>query len=207
MFDSWKRAISGYRRPRHNRRQLRRTHRLEKLEERRMMTIDWSMPARFGYINDTQVIIDRDRDGRMDMHLDPAQIQLKDELSQLEPELQIDLVANDYPNDAQFTWIISGERLANTLILPTRQNTASVDLPGEGLYYVTLDVIHDGQSTRETQAIPVRDFLIVSVGDSIAAGEGNPEIPLTGEQKFLANGAKATWADTVDDRYDPDDSD
>jgi hypothetical protein len=207
MFDSWKRAISGYRRPRHNRRQLRRTHRLETLEERRMMTIDWSMPARFGYINDTQVIIDRDRDGRMDMHLDPAQIQLKDELSQLEPELQIDLVANDYPNDAQFTWIISGERLANTLILPTRQNTASVDLPGEGLYYVTLDVIHDGQSTRETQAIPVRDFLIVSVGDSIAAGEGNPEIPLTGEQKFLANGAKATWADTVDDRYDPDDSD
>jgi hypothetical protein len=61
MFDSWKRAISGYRRPRHNRRQLRRTHRLETLEERRMMTIDWSMPARFGYINDTQVIIDRDR--------------------------------------------------------------------------------------------------------------------------------------------------
>ena len=73
MFESWKRTISGYRRSRHNRRQQTRAHRLERLEDRQMMTIDWSMPARFGYVDQAGLaMIDRDLDGRMDMHLEPA---------------------------------------------------------------------------------------------------------------------------------------
>lgn len=37
--------------------------------------------------------------------------------------------------------------------------------------------VASGQSTSSTQTIDLKDYLIVSLGDSYASGEGNPEVP------------------------------
>ena len=59
-------------------------------------------------------------------------------------------------------------------------NTCAVDVsaPSLGTFSVTLTVTtQDGHTASTTQDIVVRDFLIVSLGDSVASGEGNPDIP------------------------------
>lgn len=63
-----------------------------------------------------------------------------------------------------------------------RSTVASVDIP-----------LGDGTAQRVTQEIAVRDFLIAGIGDSIAAGEGNPDraVELDGGfcfKRFLSGG-------------------
>lgn len=48
----------------------------------------------------------------------------------------------------------------------------------QGDYMVTLTVAaQNGQTNSVTKNIEVKDILIVSIGDSVASGEGNPDIP------------------------------
>lgn len=55
-------------------------------------------------------------------------------------------------------------------------------LPAQGLYKATL-TLHtdwgtaDGVSAPTTRNVGIRDYLIVSMGDSLASGEGNPDVP------------------------------
>jgi len=53
-------------------------------------------------------------------------------------------------------------------------------LPAQGSYRVTLTLTtrgaFDGVSLSSTQAVRIRDILIVSMGDSLASGEGNPDV-------------------------------
>jgi hypothetical protein len=59
--------------------------------------------------------------------------------------------------------------------------------PAEGRYPVELTVRSPGGKTRSYhREIAVRDWLIVSIGDSVASGEGNPDIP-------SEDGEKARW--------------
>jgi hypothetical protein len=57
------------------------------------------------------------------------------------------------------------------------------DLPAQGYYRVTL-TLHTrwtatlaGVSPPATRIVEIRDYLIVSMGDSLASGEGNPDVP------------------------------
>jgi hypothetical protein len=49
---------------------------------------------------------------------------------------------------------------------------ATLDLPSEGRYAVDVEIIWAGGSFRQTRAVEVRDYLIVSFGDSYGSGEG-----------------------------------
>jgi hypothetical protein len=49
-------------------------------------------------------------------------------------------------------------------------------LPAQGDYRVTLGIqTEDGRSDTQTQTVTVEDLLVVSIGDSNASGEGNPD--------------------------------
>ena len=80
-------------------------------------------------------------------------------------------------------------------------NTFSTDVAYNALrekaFYVTLDIRNSAGSTvsSQTQFVRVKDILIVSIGDSMSAGEGNPEREADERRE-----AHATWADTWDDR-------
>ncbi len=55
---------------------------------------------------------------------------------------------------------------------------AEVEIPQPGQYDITLQVnLTNGQKQIGARAYRLRDFLIVSIGDSFAAGQGNPDIP------------------------------
>ncbi|RMH66983.1 MAG: hypothetical protein D6683_18215, partial [Actinomyces sp.] len=64
-------------------------------------------------------------------------------------------------------------RLAND---PSAPDTERLDFPAQGSYTVTLTVTDaDGATSAVTHEVRVRDLLIVSMGDSSASGEGNPD--------------------------------
>jgi len=54
----------------------------------------------------------------------------------------------------------------------------SIQVPAEGAYEVLLTVRgQDGQAATTMQRVVLKDLLIVSIGDSYASGEGNPDVP------------------------------
>src|SRR3972149_5555788 len=66
---------------------------------------------------------------------------------------------------AEFTWQVADRcRIA-------------IPVPTEGTYYVLQTVrAHDGEATSTIQRVSISDVLIVSIGDSYASGEGNPDV-------------------------------
>ncbi len=54
----------------------------------------------------------------------------------------------------------------------------SIQAPAEGAYEVLLTVRgQDGQAATTMQRVVLKDLLMVSIGDSYASGEGNPDVP------------------------------
>lgn len=54
----------------------------------------------------------------------------------------------------------------------------TVDVPAQGEYEVMLEVqLSDGRTLRRERHYHLRDFLVVSIGDSYFCGEGNPDVP------------------------------
>ena len=59
-------------------------------------------------------------------------------------------------------------------------------VPGEGNYLVTLTVkLQDGTSLTKTKLFPLFDWLVVSIGDSMASGQGNPD--KNGDTSIIGN--------------------
>lgn len=55
---------------------------------------------------------------------------------------------------------------------------AQFNLPGPGNYEVTLRLnLTSGESVSNTRRYRLRDFLVVSIGDSFSSGQGNPDVP------------------------------
>ncbi len=51
-----------------------------------------------------------------------------------------------------------------------------IKVPEQGIYTITLQVkLMDGTSESKTSDFNLRDFLVVSIGDSFASGQGNPD--------------------------------
>jgi hypothetical protein len=56
-----------------------------------------------------------------------------------------------------------------------------LDVPAQGAYRVMLTVTDiNGQTATKIGYITVRDYLVVSLGDSVASGEGNPDFRASG---------------------------
>src|SRR5439155_7473002 len=67
-----------------------------------------------------------------------------------------------------------------------------------GTYRVKLTVRDaNGQSASITKKVVVKDWLIVSLGDSYASGEGNPDVPQKFDQRTLGTTVLAgpIWVD------------
>lgn len=152
-------------------------------------TFDWSVPERFG--------LDDDGDGRLDVPntleyvlnlgagdcsggcagvipvfnvvLDATEVKLVDSSSRIVPI-------------EKYEWTFAGEE--EVKLDAGESSQAVVSLP-EGRFEVTLEIRGGGQLRTLDGVIEVSDILIVSIGDSFASGEGNPDTP----------GDPALWAD------------
>ena len=55
---------------------------------------------------------------------------------------------------------------------------ADIQIPHPGKYEITLQIdLKNAPSLTSTRRYRLRDFLIVGIGDSFAAGQGNPDVP------------------------------
>ena len=149
-------------------------------------TFVWSMTPRFG--------LDANGDGRLDIpntfeyvhNLEPGSCSAGCDAPN--PEFKIELDASDSAVGGagieEYVWDIRGEGLASPVELRSAGPRAEVSLT-EGAFEITLTVIAEGFETSARESIEVDDIVIVSLGDSYASGEGNPEV----------GGDPATWAD------------
>ena len=88
--------------------------------------------------------------------------------------VQFDACAADQDQAATYGWRIdNGPRVTAGCRYEHAFST-----PGPHEVDLTITGV-SGRSTSSTQTIDLRDYLIVSLGDSYASGEGNPEVPGT----------------------------
>lgn len=121
----------------------------------------WSMPDRTNR--------DDNADGMVDYRTTNDQVR--------PAELNVDLDAcGSEPAPGKhagtYTWKVGGTEIATTPDCRYRWKPKA-----EGTYSVTLTVTGvDGVAGTVTKPVKVEDLLIISVGDSIASGEGNPDL-------------------------------
>ena len=157
----WRKLVGNSR----SRAAARRGHRLdiESLEQRLLLTIeiDWRMPARFG--------LDKDNNNIIDM---PNTVAYANPAAQT---FRVNLLSSSNLGAlSSQIWTITGGGLAQPMQAFGRNPT--VQLP-EGTFTVALVANENGlPNQRVTKEILVNDILIVAIGDSMAAGEGNPEV-------------------------------
>jgi len=124
---------------------------------------DWSMPSRFG--------TDSDGDGLIDYFNDPESV------SPSGWTVHLNACGSAAPGGSisQYVWTVDGVQ---------QDSLSSCDgfsylFPSEGAYQVTLTVTSEaGETAAQTRELIVQDWLIVSLGDSYASGQGVPDIPI-----------------------------
>jgi lysophospholipase L1-like esterase len=86
-----------------------------------------------------------------------------------------------------FTWEVNGVAIANP---NPSLCTLSHEFKDQGVYAVRVTRTNPDQTSTSLDAtVTIRDILIVSLGDSFASGQGNPDIRKDGS-------TPATWVDT-----------
>jgi hypothetical protein len=99
----------------------------------------------------------------------------------------------------RYRWTVGGE--AGELLTSCLYEHV---FPAQGDYQVTLDVLEaDGTTpvSTHTQTVTIRDILVVSIGDSYASGEGNPDIARRYERTWFGLGEKlVSEAEWIDER-------
>jgi hypothetical protein len=155
---------------------------------------NWSQEQRYG--------IDANGDGRIDLRTDAAYVQ-DTTAYEITFKPDVSLTWTPAPNlptlgyqSALVThsWIVDGSVLS-TQVSPVLELTT-------GPHIVTQTITFKGQSKSSTQSIEVgQDRLIVAIGDSVASGEGNPEVPQTFSDflgLFKHVDQPAQWGDNPD---------
>lgn len=131
-------------------------------EDGPIVRVDWTVPPRY---------VDRNGDGIPD----PANDLLPTSLSDVTVELDActSLPGGDASIES-WQWRLDGAAL------PDDTCTASIAVPNGSLHQVTVTVTDSsGRVADRTVEVQPRDLLVVSVGDSVASGEGNPHTPAT----------------------------
>jgi lysophospholipase L1-like esterase len=130
------------------------------------VTITWAMAERFG------PRYDRNRNGRPDLpnsreYVNPGRYEVRLSAAVAAPAVATSGMSCD--------WTIDGPDQA-TRLRATGPET-DVRLP-QATYAVTVTVrFADGRTGSARETIRVKDILITVLGDSLATGEGNPEVP------------------------------
>src|SRR5436190_3864889 len=140
----------------------------------------WSMPKRFGPKN---------ADGLVDYHwneetkiYDPTYVNPANWI------VDFDACTPSPVPGSTFEWQIDGQVQANPN--PTACKFSN-PFTAQKTYPVKLTVTApDGQTSIAETDVTVKDLLIVSIGDSFASGQGNPDIPKTGSKP-------AKWVDKI----------
>ncbi len=124
---------------------------------------DWTMPARFGR--------DTDGDGLTDY------FETRESVNPFGWTIHLNACGSSAPagSISEYLWTIDGAK-------QPPQNACdgfSYPFPAEGAYQVTLTVTSAaGHTAAQTRELIVQDWLIVSLGDSYASGQGVPDIPI-----------------------------
>lgn len=99
-----------------------------------------------------------------------------------------------------YAWAINGATTVHTPRKSMKSCTTKVSLP-EGAYAFTLTVKSGSATAQRTLRGTVRNFVLVSMGDSYASGEGNPRnIDAYLEQAGLFTSFTPYWDDAACDR-------
>lgn len=147
------------------------------------VSFEWTVPDRFGGDADEGGVIDYfEPDGFLEIHPDGFRVDF----------------TTDTPLDCDTTlsrtWSIDGQEVAaddpRIVFYDPNDCRFSYRFEDEGTYQVELEVERaDGSLLGfKTHEVVVQDFLIVSLGDSVASGEGNPDLP-------QASGLPERWQD------------
>jgi lysophospholipase L1-like esterase len=119
----------------------------------------WSMPSHFGAV--------RDGEGRL-IETQPYEVR---------PgpwTVDFTVLGPACVDGARYRWSVEGKRIE-----PRRTGRCrfSYRFPREGARDVRLDATVTGSTLSQTRRVVVQDWLIVSIGDSVGAGEGVPDRP------------------------------
>jgi lysophospholipase L1-like esterase len=96
-----------------------------------------------------------------------------------------------------YTWSVTGQTSVRTPSKAIRKCTTTVSLP-EGAYSFTLTVKSGRMTSSRTIRGTVRNYVMVSMGDSYASGEGNPRnITAYLEQAGLFTSFTPYWDDSA----------
>jgi lysophospholipase L1-like esterase len=140
---------------------------------------DWSMPERFG---------PEDKNGLVDYHWDPSTRTYPSTF--VNPQTwRVNFKAcegSERPSGIRsYTWEVLGQ----SFVVTDSCNFSYEKFKTLGVYPVKLTVTDlDGQTTSIQKDITLKDLLIVSIGDSFASGQGNPDIERDDRRK-------AQWVD------------
>lgn len=145
-----------------------------------LASFKWSMPRRFG---------PRNAAGLVDYHWSEA-TQTYD-TSYVNPaswKVEFDACNSSAAAGNKYQWEIDGVVQGNPNPVAC---TFAHEFTSQKTYSVKLTVTApDGQAAAAETAVTVKDLLIVSIGDSFASGQGNPDIPKHGS-------ARAKWVDNL----------
>ena len=140
------------------------------------LCVSYEMPARFG-------LDENPKDGLIDF------LTVKDGAKIAPATWPVELTVDGGRCDgkATYTWTIDGKDAKHT---PKSKCTFTLDFPKEATYRVEVTAKKTGQPDETaSKEVVVQDFLIVGIGDSLAAGEGVPD------RMAPAAGQPATWQD------------
>ena len=139
------------------------------------VSFEWTVPARFGGDADEGGVIDYfEPDGSLEIHPDGFRVDFT-----TDTPLSCDTTLSR-------TWSIDGQEVTaddpRIVFYDPNDCRFSYLFEDEGTYEVEVEVERaDGLLLGfETHEVVVQDFLIVSLGDSVASGEGNPDLPQSG---------------------------
>ncbi|MDX6625657.1 MAG: hypothetical protein QOE56_646 [Solirubrobacterales bacterium] len=129
-------------------------------------TFTWSAPAHFG--------TERDKLNRI-VESRP------DQVTRGPWKIDLRVIGDACVEGARYRWTVDGDT-----VRPERSSLCSFsyEFPREGEYEVGLVARAGGRRAASTETVTVQDFLIVSLGDSVASGEAVPDVPDPGQ---------ATW--------------
>ena len=141
-------------------------------------TFTWSMQKRFGA---------RRADGIVDYHWDGT-VYEKDYVNPKGWTVEFNACSLPSSATSPFLWEIDGVAIQNPN--PTSCNF-SHEFAAQGTYLVRLTyTTSDGTQAILESPVTIKDLLIVSLGDSFASGQGNPDIPKHGS-------IRAKWVDEI----------